>query len=827
MLLFRHMTLLRTLYDDVRYAVRLIAANRTVSLAVFLSLTIGIAASASMFGAVDALLFRPLQVPQTSRIVRVTSVTRAVPLGAISYPDFDDLQKRSVVFEGFATAQELGAAVSTQNDGRSRITFGLVVNADFLRTLRLEPVIGRSFRPEEDAVPGRDAVAMISYSMWQRDFAGKPDVIGKTIRVITTDFTIIGVVPSTFTGLNPLLHPEFYVPRMMAQALADPGVHPLTDRSVRMAAVYGRLKPAVSIGQASAEAASIASQLEQENPATNRGQSMTTYTQVGFRIAEDPGDFKIALLFLLIGALVLCIACANVGNLLLSLAPARVRETAVRFAMGARRGQLIRQFIIESCVISAAATVAGLSIAALVARFIRSVEIGNGFVPITIEMQADARVALFAFTVGVGSGILSALIPAFRCSRGNLGLLMRSADPRVARTRTRFREFLVGAQVALATIVLVLSGLALESLALLKKADPGFRFDHVLAAAFDATMGRSLSIAQAHRFYAQLLERVRNMPGVESAGLGHHVPLGLLGSSIDVVVEGYAMPEGQNSIRLPSTIVGDGYFDTLRIPLLRGRAFDNHDTADAPKVVIINEAMAEKYWPGRDALGARVEIRTPKPETAEVIGIARNGKYRSFDEQSSPFIYRPLAQTEESFIWIFVATKDDPVSFIPTLRNVVREIDPAEPIYDVRAMADVVRRQALWSDRLTAQIATGVGVAGLVLGILGLYGMLAYSVSRRTREIGIRMALGATSPRVYSMIVFQGLRLSIGGIFAGLIMAGAVTTTISDVLAPADPQNPIVYGSVVAVLLAVTLLASYHPARRAARVDPNECLRSE
>jgi predicted permease len=780
-----------------------------------------------MFGAVDALLFRPLHVPQTSRIVRITSVTRDIPLGAISYPDFDDLLKRLTVFEGFATAQEVGAAVSTQNDGSSRITFGLVVNADFLRTLRLQPVMGRSFQPEEDAVPGRDAVAMISYAMWQRDFAGKPDVIGKTMRVITTDFRIIGVVPSAFTGLNPLLHPEFYVPHMMAEALADPGVHPLTDRSVRMAAVFGRLKPGVSIGQASAEATRISAQLEQENPATNRGQSMTAYTQVGFRIAEDPGDFKAALLFLLIGALVLGIACVNVGNLLLSLAPARVRETAVRFAMGARRGQLIRQFLIESCVISAAATAAGLSIAALVARFIRSVEIGNGFVPITIEMQADARVALFAFTVGVGSGILSALIPAFRCSRGNLSVLMRSADPRVARTRTRFRELLVGAQVALATIVLVLSGLALQSFALLTKADPGFRFDHVLAAAFDATMGRGVSIAQAHRFYARLLERVRNMPGVESAGLGHHVPLGMLGSSIDVVVEGYSMPEGQHSIRLPSTIVGDGYFDTLRIPLLRGRAFNFHDTPGAPKVVIINEAMAEKFWPGRNAIGAHVEIRTPKPEMAEVIGIARNGKYRSFNEQSWPFIYRPLAQTEESFIWIFVATKDDPATFIPVLRNVVREIDPAEPMYDVRTMADVVRRQALWSDRLTAQIATSVGVAGLLLGVLGLYGMLAYSVSRRTREIGIRMALGATSRRVYRMIVFQGLRLSIGGMCAGLILARAVAAAIPDVLRPADPQDPIVYGSVVAVLLAVTLLASYHPARRAGRVDPNDSLRSE
>jgi len=816
-----------TLYEDFRYALRLIAGNRTVSAAVFLSLALGIGASASMFGAADSFLFRPLRVPQTEKVVRITSVTQSNAIGGISYPDFDDLRKRITVFNGLTTVQELGAAVTTYDRTQSRITFGLLVTSDFFRTMRLQPVIGRAFLPEEDETPGRDAVAMISYALWQRDFGGRPDVIGKTIQVNRTDLTIIGVVPQRFTGTNPFIHPEFYAPRMMAHALDDPGVYPLTDRSLRKAEVYGRLKPEVSTRQAREEIARIASQLAQENPGTDRGQSMGVYSQIGFRIAEDPGNFTAALLLLLIGVLVLAIACVNVANLLLSTAPARTRETAVRLAIGATRSRLIRQFIVESFIISTAATAAGLGIAALVARFISSVQIGVLFIAANIEMQTDMRVALFAFAVGMGSGIFSGLIPALRCSRGDLNLLMRAADPRVSRSRTPFRQFLVGAQVALATVVLVVSGLALESLWLLKKSDPGFRIDNVLAICVDSTLGRGLPVDQSHQFYQQLLERVRMMPGVETAGLAHHVPLGLLGNSTDVNIEGYAMPEGQNAISISSTIVGDGYFDTLRIPLVRGRAFDSRDTNDAPKTVIINEAMAEKYWPGRDPIGGRIEVRTPKPITAEIVGVARMTKYRSFDEKSAPFMYLPLRQSEESFVWLMVATKGDPGGFVPAMRDVVRELGPTQPIYDIRMMNDVVRKQALWGDTLTAQIATGVGMTGLVLGVLGLYGMLAYSVSRRTREIGIRMAVGATNHRIYRMVVLQGLKLSCAGIAAGILLAGALSSSMSEAMGPADPEDPRVFGAVAGLLVIVSLLSCFYPARRAAKIDPTECLRAE
>jgi predicted permease len=817
--------MLRTAYEDVRNSLRLIVRYRTVAVTVFLSLALGIGASTSMFGVVDAFMVRPFRIPETDRVVRITSVNQSNGLAGISYPDFDDLQKRATMFESLATARTQGAAIS-HSTGKSRITVGLVVSGDFFHVLRLAPALGRVFRPEEDQVPARDAVAMISYGMWQKDFGGSPDVLGKTIRVARTQFTVIGVVPQSFTGVNPMIHPEFYVPRMMAEVFAEAGTNPLTDRRLRNLDVYGRLKPGVTIEDARGEVNRLATQLQTENPATNREQSMTVFSQAGFRMAEDPGNFTAAMLFLFVGLLVLAIACVNVVNLLLSTAPSRTRETALRLALGASRTRLIRQFIVESCILAAAAATVGLVLAGFVARFVSSIEISSGFLPISIEMEVDARVAVFAFAVGIIAGTISSLIPALRCSRGDLNQIMRSTDPRTGSSRMRFRQGLVAAQVAVATVVLLITGLVVQSFSLLRKSDPGFRVENVITMAFDPTMGGSLPPAQTNRFYENLRQRVRALPGVQAVGLGHHVPLGISDSSTDIAITGYDIPGGERYVPVLSSVITEGYFDVLGIPLVRGRTFDARDTGDSPRVVVINEAMAEKYWPGRSPIGGRIEIRG-RTAPAEVIGVVRTTKYRELLEPNFPFMYLPLAQSQETFMWLFAATESDAASLIPAIRDVVRETDPGQPIYSVGTLADIVRRQALWGDRLAAQIATSASAVGLFLGVLGLYGILAYSVSQRAREIGIRMAVGATRGRVYRLIVLHGLKLSAAGIVAGFILGGALASSVPEMSAPADPEDPIVYGIVMAVLVAVSLVSCYYPARRAARIDPNECLRCE
>jgi predicted permease len=436
-------------------------------------------------------------------------------------------------------------------------------------------------------------------------------------------------------------------------------------------------------------------------------------------------------------------------------------------------------------------------------------------------------VALFAFAVGAGSGIPSGLAPAIRCARGDLHELMRSANPRIARSRSPFRQFLVGAQVAFATVVLVLSGLALESLSLLQKSDPGFRVNDVLTMAFSPIQSRGFTVSESHRFYEQLVDRVRKIPGVESAALGHHVPLGLISLAKDVVIDGYAMPPGQSSLSISAEIVGENYFETLGIPILRGRSFTVHDASAAPKVAIINQVMAEKYWPGGNALGKRLQIRGQGAGSAEIVGIARTTKYRSLTEQPLPFLYLPLSQTDETFMYLFVATNGDAVSFLPQVRSAAREVDPGQPMYDIHTVSDTVRRQALFEVRILAQIATAAGAVSVMLSLLGLYAVLAYSVSQRRREIGIRMAVGATGGRIFGMIVGNGLKLTLAGLAIGLFLASWLASSISQFLAPADPQSSVIYLTVAAFIAGVMLLTCCSPARRAARIDPNEFLRCE
>jgi macrolide transport system ATP-binding/permease protein len=818
------------IYEDVRRAFRLMAANRALSAAVFLSLALGIGVSTATFSIVNYVALQRLPVPETERVVRVTSASPESQVDEFSYPDFADLRKGARAFEALASAEDEAATVDPHTGASPRMTLALVVSGDFFRVMRLEPVLGRVFRPEEDEEPNRDRVALISYEMWQRDFGGRRDILGKTIRVNATEFTVIGVVSRSFVGVNVggvTFHSQFYVPRMMVEAMEDPGLHPLTDRSNRNVDIWGRLKRGASLEQAQVEVRQIAAQLEGENPATDRRRSMNVYTQLGWRRAMKPGSVPMAVLFLFLGALPLVIACVNVGCLMLSSVPARARESAVRLALGASPTRLLGQFLVESCLLAIAAGALGLGIAGLAAAWLRTIEVGSRLLPININVEVDLRVALFALVVGAGSGVVSGLVPAIRCAQGDLDALMRSGGPRVSRSRSPFRQLLVAGQVALATVVLVVSGLALESLSALRRADPGFRVNDVLTMAFSPIQSRGFTISQSHQFYDQLVERVREIPGVESAALGHHVPLGIESLSNDVAIEGYAMPPGQKYLSIASGIVGEKYFETLGIPILRGRSFTPHDTGSEPKVGIVNQAMAEKYWPAGNALGKRIEIGGPKPSSVEIVGIARTAKYRSLTEQPLPFLYLPLSQTEETFMYLFVDTKGDPDSFLPAVRRAAREIDPLQGIYDIHTMRDAVRRQALFEVRIQAQVATGAGAISVMLSLLGLYAILAYSVSQRRREIGIRMAVGATHRRIFGMIVGQGLKLSLAGIAAGLFLASSLASATSQFLTPANPEDPVIYAAVAAFVAGVTLLSFYDPARRAARIDPNEFLRSE
>lgn len=810
---------------EVGYALRLIRRNKGFALAVLLSTALGVGATASIFSLIDAFLLRPLPVPATNRVVRLTSLTQSNPVGRFSYAEIDDIQRRTQSFQGLASAKNAVFGFSQLRGEQPRVTVGLLVNGDFFSTLGVAPPLGRGFTAADDQVPGRSPVVVISHNLWQREFGGRADVIGRPLLLGAVEFTIVGVAPEWFTGVHPFLQPALYVPRVMIREATGAGLEALTDRTARSVELFARLKPGVSIEQARDDLRRLAALMEQENPAAGKGRSAMVFTQVGYRVAEAPDNFTLSWLFFAVAALVLSIACINVANLLLSTAPSRMRETAVRLAMGASRGRLLRQFLIESAVLSIGGALVGLGIASVCAWLIRSIEIASEL-PLKLDARVDLRVALFALAVGLISGVAAGLVPAIRATRADLNAVLKATELRFAPSRGWMRQALVVAQVAVALVMMVLSGLFLESIRVSRDTDPGYRVENILTMGFDPRIAR-YDVDATRGFYRQLLERVRALPGVRAAAFGQHVPLGVSSSATDISIPGYDPGPNQQTLSIGSSIVGDAYFDVLDIAMLRGRAFTARDTAGSPAVAIVNEAMATKYWPGRDALGATITIQSTPPVTAEIVGIARVSKTRDIGESPQPFLYLPLEQSRQTGMMLFVQADGDPAALSGAVRGEVRALDPNQPIYDVRTMAAHFQQQALWGVRLVAEVITAVGIVGLALSVLGLYAVIAYSVSQRTHEIGIRIAIGASSGRVLGMVLRQGLILSVAGIGIGLLLTLALSTVLGEMLNGVNPRDPIVYSSGTALLLAVTLLATYLPARRASRVDPQAALRAE
>jgi macrolide transport system ATP-binding/permease protein len=819
------------LWADVRIGLRFIQKNRWAMFAVLLSLSLGIGATAAVFSLFDFFVFRSFPVPNTDRVVWIAAHSQASGSGyLVSNPDFEDLRERTASFEGIVSSSpDQIPYVQPRSGQQGRNLIVQLVSANFFSSLRVQPIVGRGFRPEEDEVPDRDAVAVISDNLWRREYGSSPDVIGTSIRINSRDFTIVGVAPSSFYGLDPVARPEVYLPRVMETVFANEAS--LTDRTAaaRRLQIVGRLMGGVSLEQAREEVARIGADLEREHPESNRGQRMTVYTQLGAKMSLSPEAFLAAGIFFLVSGLVLGIACVNVANLLLSTAPARTREMGIRVAMGASRGRLIRQMLIESVLVSIGGALLGLVVAELCAHFIRTVELFSNL-PININVAVDKRVAVFASIVAIAAGIASGLIPALRSSRSNLSGLLKSEDTHIAgAAKMRIRRGLVMAQVAIAVVVLALSGFSLVELQLLRNADPGFRVDNVLRVA--------LSPLPHHKtFFRESLERLRVLPGVRGAAVSYPEPFGIGNEFVNLVIDGYTLPPDQSSLPLMSAAVTDGYFDALQIPIVRGRAFDVRDTEENARVIIINEAMAAKYLAGRDPLGVRVKAMgtwlSTQPVTLEIIGIARNAKYRSMSEQSEPFVYQPMKKNWPGYGTLFVVTNGDPASFGNTVRRELDNVDPSPPVYDTGTMSMFIRREALIVERLMAQVMTGVSVVGLMLSVFGLYGVIGYSVSQRSHEIGIRIAVGATRRDVTRLILAEGVKLSLTGIAAGAILS-MVLKSLFDVYfryvnsSGSVSSNALVYASVIILSLAITLLACYMPARRASMVDPNVALRCD
>jgi predicted permease len=821
---------------DLRYALRTLRQNPGFALVAIISLALGIGASSAMFSSADALVLRPLPVPDSSGIVTVQSQLQGEgnsnsisPRSGLSYPDYKDLRDRNRSFSGLVAARSVLCGVAVEKGALSEMRLGELVSGNYFSVLGVEPELGRGFRTEEDKVPGRDAVVVLSHDLWKNAFASSPDVIGRDIFLNGITFTVIGVAPDLFFGIsNRFGRADLFVPLAMGPRLTgDAQQTTLDHRDVRALDVRGRLRAGISLPQAAAETRVIGQQLARAYPDTNRTASLLALTDLQSRLQRDPINTTIIVLLLSLAAIVLLIACANVMNLTLIRARARSREIAVRLAIGAGRGRLVRQLLTESLVIAVLGGALGLLVAQANVDLFSRFHIPST-PPIVFDVRLDTRVLLFALLVSVATTLLFGLAPAMKATKADLVPALKSGKAGGGKRR-RFlgRNMLVIAQVAGSLVLLVFATQAYRGARILFSGSPGFRVDHLLIADFDPTLAR-YTPAQTRDFYKRLLEKAQALPGVKSAAFAQDVPMGVTrGSGVSrVVPEGFQLPSGAEAISVFSSTVSEGYFGTMEIPIIEGREFRETDRADSPRVAIVNETFARKYFPGRSATGRRFRLDGAGGPAVEIVGVAKQSKYFFVIESPQERVYLPQSQDPSAGRTLLLETDGPPREMAAPLREMVRSLDASLPVFGVRTMEEFFNQRATVAvDTLIEQVA-GMGLLGLLLAMVGLYGLMTYSVGLRQREIGIRMAVGADQAGVLRMVLRQGMLLAGTGVALGLILTLLAAKPAASMVDARGFYAPLV-ALVGAGLLAVAALGAYIPARRASHLDPNMVLRQE
>ena len=812
---------METLWQDLRYSLRMLIKRPGFTLVVVTTLALGIGANATIFTWIKAVLLASLPgIEQPEKLVEIWGATRNNSALSSSYVDYLDYRDQNKILSGLIAHQVLPL-----NLGRSEKperVWGAIVSGNYFDVLGVKALIGRTFLPEEDRTPNTHPVVVIGYGLWERRFGADPNVLGRTITLNEHDFTVIGVAPKDFGSPFAGLALDVWTPVMMKDYVARPHFS-LTDRGSRWLMVMGRLKPGATVPQAQANIAAIASHLEQEYPQTNEQLGVAVYSvmQSPFSLKQD---MRPALAILMAAvAVVLLIACANVANLLLARAASRRKEIAVRLALGGSRGRLVRQMLTESFVLASLGAALGLVIAFWTARSLAA------FLPpyasrATFDTRPDAVVFAFTLALTVITTLLFGLAPTLHASRQDLVTAMKDNTAIVGRgpRKVSLRHALVITQVALSMVTLISAGLFVRSLRQAYRADPGFDPHGVLLASFDPFLS-GYDESRGREFYRRLVERVSAVPGIQSATVARRLPLTAGGIAFaTVAIDGYA-PAKDEDMRLNYETVGPQYFQTMRIPLVRGRDFNERDQEGAPGVVVINETMARHYWPGGDALGRRIKLTK---DWLEIVGIAKDVKNRSLSEAPQPFLYLPLLQDYRSNMILVPRTAVEPEKMFQSVHDEVAALDPQIPMFDAKTLEEHVGI-SLFLQRMAATLLSIFGLLALSLAAIGLYGVMAYSVSQRTRELGIRVSVGAERRDIFKLILVQGLAISVVGLLAGLVAALAVTRLTANLLYGVSATDPVTFIVIGLLLLCITLLACYFPARRATKIDPMIALRVE
>jgi predicted permease len=813
--------------SDVRFALRLLARSPVFTATAVLSLSLGVAATAAIFGLADALLLRPRAgVADSGTLVDIGRSTNGEGLDNFGYPLFRLMQQQSRLVPAMA-AQRFGPNVMSLGDASaSERVFATLVSGNYFAVTGTRPAAGRFFLPDEDAVPGSRPVVVLSYQFWRDRFDRDPAIVGQTLRLNSLPYTVVGVAEEGFTGTT-FLGTDFWVPMAMdasvraAESLLD------EHRAVWMTAI-GRLAPGVTPAQAREELNGIMRAYlsgRNDRRIERWGVAVAHSTRVPAAMAGPVIGFVAMLGGLTI--LVLLIACSNVAAMLLARALERRREVATRLAIGASRGRILAQLLVEGFVVALAAGALSVPLVAALTGALTSFQPSLP-IPLAIELRVDPRVMAFAFLVAAATAIVFALLPALQATTFTLAPALHGGHATPDRRRTWLRQGLVAAQVAMALLLMVAAGLFLRSLQEAAYVDAGFNPESVDLLQIDPHIGGYRTDADAIRAVDALVERFRAVPGVTAVGASKMVPLasGSLGLG-GLRAPGYVGPDGSDGVAADWDTVTPGYFEALDIRITRGRAFDARDREGAPLVAIVNEALAARVWPGRDPIGQTLfqRIREDTERPLQIVGVTRTGKYRWIGEAPRNFIYVPLAQQYHPDNFFFVRRSTE-TSRIADLRQAVIAFDPNQPVTYTQTLKEYTTL-ALLPQRLAAWIAGSVGTIGLLLSALGLYGLTAFSIARRTRELALRMALGASQQAVLSLVLRQAARLAGIGAIVGLALAVGASLLLQSLLVGVGAVDPLAFGIATAVLAAVLFAATWIPARRASQMDPMRALRTE
>ncbi len=829
-----------SLIADIRFALRWLWKSPGFTLVAVVSLAVGIGFNTTLFTLVDALLFKPLPVKAADRLVDVftSDSTGTSVYSTSSYPDYLDVQSQNDVFEGMAGYSPMFAALNLDN--RSRLAMGEIVSGNYFQVLGVPAAIGRTILPQDDA-PGAPRVAMVSHRYWSRDLASAPDVVGRTLRIRGNSYVIVGVAAAGFNGMVPVLAPELWIPISASLDVEPVGMHDtipspvgknrLERRADRWMFIRARLKPGKTLNEARANLALVMSRLDADNPVTNKDRQLTlkATTDVHFHPAVDPIAVPIAAMLLVVVGLVLLIACANVASMLLARASGRQREIGIRLAIGASRGRLVRQLVTESVVMSLLGAVGGLLLTWWSTRLLGALSLPIP-IPLAFDLHIDGRVLAFTLFATMLAGVLAGLAPAVHASKPNLVADLRGETQLAPAGALPFtlRDLLVMGQIAMTALLLVVAALMTRSLIVTQRTNLGFPVNRLAVLSTDTGMLK-YSDEKSRQFYDQAIEKVKAIAGVESAALVTRVPMQVNTSRWEVWIPGHHTP-GEHGDVVEQTSVSPEYFNTMGVRIVEGRAFTDDDRPETPRVAIVNEAFARRYWPGQSAIGKTLRSRASDGPLFEIVGVSADHKVVSVSEPPTPFLQVARSQRPGSYVAIVARTSGDAGTLLREMRRQLLSLDSNLVFVENQTMAAEVDA-TLFPARASAWLVTGVGVVAMLLAAVGLYGVIAYSVARRTREIGIRIALGARPGTVVGLVMRQGLAVAGAGLLIGCVLATMAAMfavrTLPGGLHGITAADPTAWLSAILLLLAVSTLANLIPAWRASRVEPTVALRIE